>query len=307
MSTDPRLYDSIRRLESTTVDESAELAEVASVEAIPRAGRSSSGLTIFIPNWNYQSDLPRALNSTFEALSTLRSEGFSGEILVIDDGSRDASVKLLRTIQAIYGREDLRVISLRKNYGQARVTNLALQIANYRYVLRLDADNQLVPQNMATFLRSMIETEASLLYGNVIRVESDEGEEGQPDFFLGLVSNMPATLQLTHHNYIDALCIMDAFDLMELGGYTRVNPYSPEDWEMNLHLVAHENLIVFVPLLMGYYHKGSQSASTELALTDAGRKTIRRIYAQAGLRSWDRKRVGRIYYPQVGFLDEWDY
>ena len=301
MQSDPRLYDSLRRLESTTVDDSLELAEVSSVEGVPRANRSSSGLTIFIPNWNYESVLPRALKGAFEAVSALQSEGFSGEILVIDDGSRDGSVKLLRTIQANYGREDLRVISLRKNYGQARVTNLALQIASHRYVLRLDADNQLVPQNVATFLRSSIETEASLLYGNVITLESGQVEEDK-----GIVSNMPATLYLTYTNYIDALCIMDAFDLMELGGYTRVNPYSPEDWEMNMHLVAHENLIVFVPLLMGYYHKGEQSASTELEVTDVGVKTIKRIYAQGGPRSWDKKRVGRIYYPQVGFLDEWD-
>jgi glycosyltransferase involved in cell wall biosynthesis len=301
MQSDPRLYDSLRRLESTTVDDSSELAEVSSVEGVPRANRSSSGLTIFIPNWNYESVLPRALKGAFEAVSALQSEGFSGEILVIDDGSRDGSVKLLRTIQAIYGREDLRVISLRKNYGQARVTNLALRIASHRYVLRLDADNQLVPQNVATFLRSSIETEASLLYGNVITLEGDQVAEHR-----GMVSNMPATLYLTYTNYIDALCIMDAFDLMELGGYTRVNPYSPEDWEMNMHLVAHENLIVFVPLLMGYYHEGSQSASTELEVTDVGVKTIKRIYALGGPRSWDKKRVGRIYYPQVGFLDEWD-
>jgi glycosyltransferase involved in cell wall biosynthesis len=309
MRSDPRLYDYLRRLESASVDESPELAEVASIEAMPRANRSSSGLTIFIPNWNYESVLPRALNSAFEAVSALQSEGFSGEILVVDDGSRDGSVKLLRTIQAIYGREDLRVVSLRKNYGQARVTNLALQIASHRYVLRLDSDNQLVPQNVATFLRSSIETEASLLYGNVIKLAQDEDEVERADKVEGegLWSNMPATLHLTDRNYIDALCIMDAFDLLELGGYTRVNPYSPEDWEMNLHLVAHENLIVFVPLAIGYYHVGPQSASNELSLTDPGAKTIRRIYAQAGPRSWDKKRVGRIYYPQVGFLDEWDY
>jgi glycosyltransferase involved in cell wall biosynthesis len=307
MRSDPRLYDSIRRLESTTVDESPELAEVASFEAMPRADRSSSGLTIFIPNWNYESVLPRALKSAFEAVSALQSEGFSAEILVVDDASRDGSVKLLRTVQAIYGREDLRVVNLRKNYGQARITNLALQIASHRYVLRLDADNQLLPENVASFLRSSIETEASLLYGSVVRLAHDEDEEERADNVEGLVSNMPATLHLTLYNYIDALCIMDAFDLLELGGYTRVNPYSPEDWEMNLHLVAHENLIVFVPLLMGYYHAGPQSASTELTFTNVGSKTIRRIYAQAGLRAWDKKRVGRIYYPQVGFLDEWDY
>lgn len=302
MSFDPRLHDSMRRLESVTVDESPELSEVAFVESVPRTARSSSGVTIFIPNWNHKAVLPRALKDAFEAVSALRDEGFDAEILVIDDASRDGSVKLLRTLQAIYGREDLRIVGLRKNYGQARLTNLALRISNFRYVLRLDSDNQLMAQNVTTFLRSSIETRASLLYGNLIRLR-----DGRVDEKIGMVSNMPATLHLTNQNYIDALCIMDAFDLMDLGGYTRLNAYSPEDWEMNLHLVAHEKLIVFVPLLMGYYHMDPRSASSELAFTDAGRKAIRRVYAQSGLRTWDRKRVGRIYHPQVGFLDEWDY
>jgi glycosyltransferase involved in cell wall biosynthesis len=301
-SFDPRLYDSIRRLESVTVDESRELSQVASSEAVPRAHRPSSGMTIFIPNWNHEAVLPRAVKDAFDAASALRSEGFGVEILVIDDASRDGSVKLLRTLQAIYGREDLRVVRLTKNYGQARLTNLALQISSFRYVLRLDSDNQLVAQNVTTFLRSSIKTEASILYGNIIRLRDGRVEEK-----MGMISNMPATLHLTQQNYIDALCIMDAFDLLDLGGFTRLNPYSPEDWEMNLHLVAHENLIVFVPLLMGYYHMDPRSASTELALTDAGRNAIRRVYAQSGPRTWDGKRVGRIFHPQAGFVDEWSW
>lgn len=216
MSSDPRLYESIRRMESTIVDESLELSEVASAEAVPRVDRPSRGMTIFIPNWNHQAVLPRALEGALEAVSVLQREGFGAEVLVIDDASRDGSVKLLRTIQAIYNRDDLRVVALRKNYGQTRLTNLALQIASFRYVLRLDADNQLVPQNIATFLRSSVQTKASLLYGNLLRLR-----DGQVEDKMAMVSNMPATLHLTNQNYIDALCIMDAFDIMELGGYTK--------------------------------------------------------------------------------------
>jgi glycosyltransferase involved in cell wall biosynthesis len=132
------------------VDESRELSEVASAEAIAKADRSPSGLTIFIPNWNHEALLPRALKSAFEAVAVLQSNGFGAEVLVIDDASRDGSLKLLRTIQSVYGRDDLRVVSLRKNYGQARLANLALEISSFRFVLRLDADNQLMPENAAT-------------------------------------------------------------------------------------------------------------------------------------------------------------
>lgn len=299
MNSDPRLHDSLRRLESTVVDESSELSHIASQESLPASRRSSSGVTIFVPNWNHETDLPRSLKSAFEAVHALESEGFEAEILVIDDASRDGSVKLIRTLQALYDLQCLRLIRLQKNHGQVRLTNLALQIAKFRYVLRLDSDNQLVPENIPTFLGSSIETGATILYGNLIRLRS-----GRIDEKMQLVSNMPATFRLIEQNYFDALCIMDAPDILELGGFTRVNPYSPEDWEMILHLIANECLLVFVPLLMGYYHMSPQSASTELGVTDSGRNTIRRIY---GSREWDKKRAGRIYYPGAGYLDEWAY
>lgn len=302
MNSDPRLQDSVRRLESMILDESRELSEIVSEEGLPESGRPSSGVTIFIPNWNHEALLPRALKSALGSVAALNRAGFDAEILVIDDASRDGSLKLLRTIQAMYRVSDLRVVRLRKNYGQARLTNLALQISRFRYVLRLDADNELVPENIPAFLESSIDTGATLLYGNLIRMTADKVAERAP-----MISNMPATMLLTHGNYIDALAIMDAFEILDAGGYTRVNPYSPEDWEMNLHLISQERLIVFVPLLMGYYHTNEQSASRELSLTDSGTKTIRRIYAHTGTRAWDRKRVGRIYHPRAGFLDEWGY
>lgn len=302
MSSDPRLQDSISRLESATVDESPEFSEVISVEAVPRVDRSSSGMTIFIPNWNHEAVLPRALKSAFEAVSTLQSEGFSAEILVIDDASRDGSVKLLRTIQAMYAVTNLRVIRMGKNYDHVRLNNLALEISRFRYVLRLDADNELVPDNVPTLLRSAIETQSALLYGNLVSLTPDKVLNKR-----ALISNMPATLHLTDQNYIDSFTIVDAFEIMDVGGYARVNPYSPQDWEMNLHLIAQEKLIVFVPLIMGYYHTSLLSGSSELSLSDSGVKRLRRIYAQSGTREWDKKQVGRIYHPQTGFLDEWGY
>ena len=68
-----------------------------------REKKLEDGLTIVIPNWNHQPYLPRSIRSALQGLKRLEEDGYSGEIIVIDDASRDGSQKLLRSIQMLYG------------------------------------------------------------------------------------------------------------------------------------------------------------------------------------------------------------
>lgn len=287
---DPRLYDSLRRIESSTVD-----------RQVPAEGyvadKDAGGATIFITNYNHRAFLPRSLRSALAALGALEEAGFSGEILVVDDASRDGSQKFLRSVQALYNEPRLKTLCLRQNFGQARLRNLGLRMSAFRYVCMLDADNELLAENLPLFLQSIKGTGAAMVYGNLI--DEEDGE------VTGARSNMPPTLRLTRANYIDSFSIFDAQRLLNLGGFTRVHPYVPEDWEMVLHLINEEERMVFVPVVFGYYHKHPLSASRELSLSESGRDTLRRVHAQTGTREWDDVQVGRIYHPDVGFLDEW--
>lgn len=287
---DSRVTGSIGRIEASLLD-SQPLAEVQLTR------KESNGLTIFIPNWNHRSFLPRSLGSALRAADSLEKEGFSTEILVIDDASRDGSQKLVRTIQALYNEPRLRMIAMHQNHGQARLSNIAFQAARFKYVCRMDADNELLPENLSLFLRSARQTGATMVYGNLIDKRDDE--------VVGIRSNMAPTLRLLRANYIDAFSILNAEKVLKLGGYARVHPYSPDDWELVLHLIAEEQLIIMVPAIMGYYNLNTLSASQELPKSKEGRSTVYRIYAQTGMREWDDLQVGRIYHPDVGFVDEW--
>lgn len=291
MSSDSRVFTSLQRIESATVD-----------RGLPWPGdvpeKRDDGLTIVIVNWNHRAFLPRSLGSALRALEQLAAAGVSGEILVIDDASRDGSQKLLRSVQALYNEGRLRTVFMTHNVGQARLRNIGLHMAAFRHVCMLDADNELVAETLGMLLQTAMDTDAAMVYGNLL-----ETEDGQ---VIGARSNMPATTRLTRLNYIDAFAILDAPRLLSIGGFTRINAYAPEDWEMTLHLIDEEELIVFVPVVMGYYHKLPLSASRELSAGGAGLAALRRVHAQTGIRDWDHVRVGRVYHPDVGFVDEWD-
>src|ERR1051326_914035 len=70
-------------------------------------------VSVFLPVYNEEPNL-RPLHAKLDA--ALKSLGRSAEIVYVDDGSTDDSLKILREIAAMDSR--VRVVALRRNYGQ---------------------------------------------------------------------------------------------------------------------------------------------------------------------------------------------
>ena len=118
---------SFHRLESTLLDNQP-------WSELRRDNKLEDGLTIVIPNWNHRPYLPRSIHSALQGLKRLEEDGYSGEIIAIDDASRDGSQKLLRSVQMLYGEPTVKTKFLPQNLGLPRVRNLGLQMSKYRYV-----------------------------------------------------------------------------------------------------------------------------------------------------------------------------
>ncbi|MGH3106982.1 MAG: glycosyltransferase family 2 protein, partial [Rubrobacter sp.] len=249
--------------------------------------------------------LPRSIRSALQAIDRLGEAGYSGELLVIDDASRDGSQKFLRTVQVLYEDAPLKTVFLERNLGLPRLRNLAMRMSRYRHVCMLDADNELVADNLPLFLQTGVQTGAAVVHGLLI-----DKREGR---MTGLRSDNVASMRLTTGNYIDAFALLDAMKVLRAGGFvTDQRLYGYEDWEMILHLIAEEEQVVFVPVVMGYYHltPGSMFAETAEDKGPPPRSAapevvtlLRRMFAQTGTREWDAVRVGRIYHPAVGYID----
>jgi succinoglycan biosynthesis protein ExoO len=292
-----KILQSINRIESSVLTEPA-------FSRLFNEDKAENGVTIFIPNWNHRPYLPRSIRSALQAIERLEEAGLSGEILVIDDASRDGSQRFLRTIRVLYEDAPLETVFLERNLGLPRLRNLALRMSRYRHVCMLDADNELVADNLPLFLQSIMQTGAALVHGLLI-----DKREGRMS---GIRSDNVASMRLTAGNYIDAFALVDAKKVLGVGGYL-ADPRMPhEDWEMLLHLIAEEEQVVFVPIVMGYYHLAPGSMYAETAQNKGPRPSsaapevvalLRRMYAQTGTREWDAIKVGRIYHPAVGYID----
>jgi glycosyltransferase involved in cell wall biosynthesis len=104
-------------------------------------------LSIVIPLYNEEQNV-ELLHA--ELARVLGSMGVAFEILIVDDGSTDATFAALRRIQAADAR--LRVIRFTKNFGQTAAFAAGFSSARGRFVVTFDGDLQNDPADIPRLL-----------------------------------------------------------------------------------------------------------------------------------------------------------
>jgi glycosyltransferase involved in cell wall biosynthesis len=109
-------------------------------------------VSVFLPVYNEEDNVERLNLKLTEALETL---GRSYEVIYIDDGSTDRSLPRLRDIAARDPR--VRVISLRRNYGQTSAMSAGIDYARGAVLIPMDADLQNDPADISRLLDKLDE------------------------------------------------------------------------------------------------------------------------------------------------------
>jgi glycosyltransferase involved in cell wall biosynthesis len=109
-------------------------------------------ISVFLPVLNEEPNL-RPLHEKMQA--ALAGLGLSAEVIYVDDGSTDASLKVLREIADADSR--VRVISLRRNYGQTAAMSAGIDAARGRVLVPMDADLQNDPADIKRLLAKLDE------------------------------------------------------------------------------------------------------------------------------------------------------
>src|SRR5215470_11061546 len=118
----------------------------------PRAITDAPEISIFLPVYNEEPNL-RPLHAKLD--EALKALGRSAEIVYVDDGSSDGSLKILREIAQLDPR--VRVVALRRNYGQTAAMAAGIDAAKGKVLIPMDADLQNDPADIARLLDKLDE------------------------------------------------------------------------------------------------------------------------------------------------------
>ena len=109
-------------------------------------------ISVFLPVFNEEPNLRPLHEKLDRALGQL---GRTAEIIYVDDGSSDGSLDVLREIAAEDSR--VRVIALRRNYGQTPAMSAGIDAARGRVLIPMDADLQNDPADIKRLLDKLDE------------------------------------------------------------------------------------------------------------------------------------------------------
>ena len=111
-------------------------------------------VSIVAPVYNEETVLPELLRRTVEAVRPL-DDRYRFEFVWVDDGSRDNSLSVAKDL--LTQDERLRVVELRRNYGQTAALQAALDQAEGEIIISMDADLQHFPEEIPAFLERIEE------------------------------------------------------------------------------------------------------------------------------------------------------
>lgn len=110
-------------------------------------------LSIIVPVYNEQENLPLLYQAVIQAVQPLQR---TWELVLVDDGSRDGSVKVLEELAAC-DPEHVRVVELRRNFGQTAAIAAGIDHSCGEIVVLMDADLQNDPADIPMMLAKLDE------------------------------------------------------------------------------------------------------------------------------------------------------
>jgi glycosyltransferase involved in cell wall biosynthesis len=117
-----------------------------------KTAAANPALSLFLPVLDEEENL-RPMHAKIAA--ALDALGKSAEVIYVDDGSTDKSLRILKEIAAEDDR--VRVISLRRNYGQTAAMSAGIDAAKGDILIPMDADLQNDPADIGRLLEKLDE------------------------------------------------------------------------------------------------------------------------------------------------------
>ena len=141
-------------------------------------------ISVMVPCYNEEESLPLFRAEICRVMELMPQYAF--EVILVDDGSRDGTLELMR--QAAAEDERFRYVSFTRNFGKEAAMYAALQASRGDYVVYMDADLQDPPALLPQMMEKLEQDETLDSVGT--RRSSRKGEPPIRSFFANLLYRM---------------------------------------------------------------------------------------------------------------------
>ncbi len=117
-------------------------------------------LSIVVPLYNEEESLPE-LVEWINRVTT--NNTLSYELILVDDGSNDASWEVIKTLKTDYPQ--IKGIKFRRNYGKSAALFCGFEVAQGKVVITMDADLQDSPDEIPELYRMIVEEGYDMVSG----------------------------------------------------------------------------------------------------------------------------------------------
>lgn len=120
-------------------------------------------LSIVIPVYNEERTIAEVTRRVWE---TPLQENVTREIIIVDDGSKDETVKVVKEFLNQNKDKNIRLIECEKNRGKGAAIREGIKQANGKWIIIQDADMEYDPRDYNILLQPALEGYADVVYGS---------------------------------------------------------------------------------------------------------------------------------------------
>ncbi len=189
-----------------------------------------------------------------DAIDSLLNQTFKNfEVIVVNDGSTDNSLEVVKELQEKYKELDLKIIN-QKNCGLSCARNRGIKESKSSLILPLDADDKLSFDAIEEYLKGFKESSADIIVADTQNFgeSSHYGEKSKLDF-----------LVLPYENKFNYCALYKKRVWEEVGGYKLNMDGGYEDWEFWISCYERGYKFHFVKKALFFYRVKKESMLTE--------------------------------------------
>jgi glycosyltransferase involved in cell wall biosynthesis len=210
-----------------------------------------ASLSVVIPAYDAQATVLAAVRSA----QAQAQDGFEVEVVVVDDGSRDATVDVARSAG------DGVVVLSQANAGPAAARNTGIAAASGDLLAFLDADDELLP-GWAAAVAALLDDGAGVAFTDALIVAPpDDRPVGRYSAEVDVPPDAEQAQRIFAENFVISTACLRAKTVRGLGGYDTAFR-GVEDWDLWMRVVLEVGPARRDPRPLSLYRRGHASVSS---------------------------------------------